>query len=319
MPSSRLISWSWSKSQGEISYFTAIGLSKQHETGNRQYCSALLVVSSIDYLTAADMPMPGGYPRLAALMGAHPDMTAFRRFAYLNYLNLLYLQAELTGLENGLKKQAEADATSEHPENSIYHKDWQTLKESTKTQCGRPTQWHIFLQVRDKLKEYNQAISLQHRIAKLGPPSAQDFKSLQEWMKDPTMGDIYLLGADSDTWENLDASDSDLADIEVSIQRPDGSDMHHNTVYYSYNGVIRLSMLLGTVLASLLPIGSIIILYSIRDVATRLAMIGVFTAMFSFGLGVFTNGRMVEIFSATAAFAAVQVVFVSGSDLALTP
>ncbi|KAI1357465.1 hypothetical protein F5Y08DRAFT_333857 [Xylaria arbuscula] len=288
------------------------------------------------------MPMPGGYPRLAALMGAHPDMTAFRRFAYLNYLNLLYLQAELTGLENGLKKQAEADATSEHPENSIYHKDWQTLKESAKTQCGRPTQWHIFLQVRDKLKEYNQAISLQHRIAKLGPPSAQDFKSLQEWMKDPTMGDIYLLGADSDTWENLDASEfvcfrPNRTDNLVTrfltnklvasyhylvghhFRRPDGSDMHHNTVYYSYNGVIRLSMLLGTVLASLLPIGSIIILYSIRDVATRLAMIGVFTAMFSFGLGVFTNGRIVEIFSATAAFAAVQVVFVSGSDLALTP
>lgn len=41
-------------------------------------------------------------------------------------------------------------------------------------------------------------------IAEFGPPSKQDFKSLQTWMKTPSMGNVYLLGADSDTWENFD-------------------------------------------------------------------------------------------------------------------
>ena len=95
----------------------------------------------------------------------------------------------------------------------------------------------------------------------------------------------------------------DQANVGDLIQKPDTSDIHQNTVYYSQNGVLRLSMLLGTVLASLLPIGSIVVLYSLRDMTTRLAMIGVFTAMFSLGLGIFTSGRTVEIFSATAAYA----------------
>lgn len=162
------------------------------------------------------------------------------------------------------------------------------------------------------------------------------------------MGNIYLLGADSDIWDNFNASELvcfkpnrtanlitrfltnklvtsyhylvgrhfrvwyskfahglgiDQANVGDLIQKPDTSDIHQNTVYYSQNGVLRLSMLLGTVLASLLPIGSIVVLYSLRDMTTRLAMIGVFTAMFSLGLGIFTSGRTVEIFSATAAYA----------------
>lgn len=100
--------------------------------------------------------MPAGYPRLAALMGTHPEMTAFRRFGSLNALNLLYLQAELMSLEIKLQKQAEVDTASGHFENSIYHRDWQTLSEPTKTESGKSTQWHIMLEVRDKLKEYSE-------------------------------------------------------------------------------------------------------------------------------------------------------------------
>lgn len=60
-------------------------------------------------------------------------------------------------------------------------------------------------------------------------------------------------------------------------------------------------MLVGTVVASLLPVGSIIVLYFISSMTTRLVIIGVFTAIFSLALGLLTNGRLVEIFSATAA------------------
>ncbi|KAI0975149.1 hypothetical protein F4678DRAFT_318818 [Xylaria arbuscula] len=283
--------------------------------------------------------MPAGYPRLASLMGAHPEMTAFRRFGSLNALNLLYLQADLIGLENELQKQAEIDAASGHFENSIYDRDWRTLSESAKTEGGGSTQWHTVLKVRDKLKEYNQAICLQQIIAKLGAPSEQDFTSLQQWMKDPSMGNVYLLGADSDVWETFNASElvclkPNKSDSLVTrfltnkivtsyhyivghhFRKPDALDIHQNTVYYSQNGIIRLSMLFGTVLASVLLVGSIVILYSLRTMPTRLTLIGVFTAMFSLGLGIFTNGRIIEIFSATAAFAAVQVVFVSGTSSA---
>ncbi|KAI0435712.1 hypothetical protein F4803DRAFT_567435 [Xylaria telfairii] len=202
-------------------------------------------------------------------MGAYPEMSAFRWFGLLNALNLLYLQAELVGLENKLQKQAKTDAQSKHFEPSIYHRDWQTLSKS-----------HTMLEIREKLKEYNQAIHLQHLIAKFRPPSEQDFRSLQIGMKTPSMGNVYLLGVDSDVWENPDAS-------ELICLKPNKTDSLI-TRFFTNKLITLYHHIIGHH-------------FKVYNMTTRLAMIGVFTAVFSLALGIFTNGRMVEIFSATAA------------------
>lgn len=110
------------------------------------------------------IPPPAGYPRLASLMGAHPETAIFRRFGQLNVLNLLYLQAELTNLENSLHEAIKADSESKNFERSIYSRDWQTLQESVTVEgqkCGGdPTQWNLVLQIRDKLNEYSKATYL---------------------------------------------------------------------------------------------------------------------------------------------------------------
>lgn len=103
--------------------------------------------------------MPEGYSRLASLMSAHPETAVLRRFGYLNTLNLLYLQAELTNLETSLVEAAKADARSGHLERAVYARDWQSLSESlhaTKCDAGNPTQWKIMLHVREKLNEYSE-------------------------------------------------------------------------------------------------------------------------------------------------------------------
>jgi len=41
----------------------------------------------------------------------------------------------------------------------------------------------------------------------MGPPNKQDLAFLQTWMKAPSMGNVYLLGADSDVWETFDPSE----------------------------------------------------------------------------------------------------------------
>jgi len=108
-----------------------------------------------------DLPQPAGYPRLASLFSAHPETAILRRFGRLNALNLLYLQAELTNLENALCEAAESDAKSEQFEISARIRDWQALQDSVTTteaqnNDGRPTQWSLMLQVRDKLNEYSK-------------------------------------------------------------------------------------------------------------------------------------------------------------------
>lgn len=60
--------------------------------------------------------------------------------------------------------------------------------------------------------------------------------------------------------------------------------------------------MIGTTIVSLLLVGSIVVLYLVNSMTTRLIAIAVFTAVFSIGSGFLTNGKMVEIFSATAAY-----------------
>jgi hypothetical protein len=48
---------------------------------------------------------------------------------------------------------------------------------------------------------------LQSFISSNKSPNPQDLQFLQTWMQNPSMGNVYLLGPDSDTWEKPDLFD----------------------------------------------------------------------------------------------------------------
>jgi hypothetical protein len=75
-----------------------------------------------------------------------------------------------------------------------------------------------------------------------------------------------------------------------------------NTVHYADSKVTSIAALFGTVIASLLPILAIVVLYVVTDMPKRLGLLAVFTASFSTSLWFLTEGRPIEIFSATAAY-----------------
>ncbi|KAF2741505.1 hypothetical protein EJ04DRAFT_547840 [Polyplosphaeria fusca] len=279
--------------------------------------------------------MTRGYNVLASFMGAYPEMAIFRRFGALNARNILYLQAEITDLETQLLNAEKSDIESKHQDRSIYSRDWRTLSESLEAADGDSTQWKIFLHLREKLHEYNRAVLEQVQMAKLSPPNLRDLRFLVDYMKVPSMGNIYLLGPDSDIWEKpqledmfavnpkeVDNSLSKMVTVivvdwfhrlvgwRVRMKKPKDEESTPNTVVYSQVGLERISRVMITAMASSLPILSIVVLYVINSMSKRLAMIGVFTVIFAIVLGFLTSGKPIEIFSATAAFAAVQVVFV---------
>ncbi|KAF2659984.1 hypothetical protein K491DRAFT_124748 [Lophiostoma macrostomum CBS 122681] len=278
--------------------------------------------------------MMGGYSTLATLMGAYPEVGIFRRFGALNTRNLLYLQAEVTSLEKQLIDLEKADLESGHPDRSIYSCDWRTLAEPIEVVGRDETQWKLFLRLREKLYEYNTALLEQVQMSKLNLPNLRDLDFLVRYMKTPSMGNVYLLGPDSDIWENPDLPDlislnpkqsdnwvSRAVTVVVAgwlhrfvgriFKKPKDQKHMPHTVSYSYVGLERISRLLMTTVASTLPVVSIIVLYSVSNMSKRLGLMGLFTALFSLVLGLLTNGKPIEIFSATAAFAAVQVVFIS--------
>lgn len=82
--------------------------------------------------------------------------------------------------------------------------------------------------------------------------------------------------------------------------------------YYSGKLVNRIISTVSVVLAALLLEGAIVALYLVKDERVRLGLIAVFTCLFASCVGFLTHARRAEMFAATAAYAAVLVVFVSG-------
>jgi hypothetical protein len=78
--------------------------------------------------------------------------------------------------------------------------------------------------------------------------------------------------------------------------------MYSNTIHYSDSVLTRTGEIVGTMCASMLPILAIVILYFIQSMSRRLGAIAAFTFIFSAVLGVFSNGRRIEIFAATAGY-----------------
>ena len=84
--------------------------------------------------------------------------------------------------------------------------------------------------------------------------------------------------------------------------------------YYPDREVLKVVSMATMSLASLFPIVAIVVLTFVTSRFRRLGIIVGFTLAFSFCLGLFTAASKGEVFSASAAFAAVQVVFVGGDN-----
>ena len=109
---------------------------------------------------AQQQQSPAGYRRLASAMGESPQWAIFKRFGTLNAQNLLYLQAELTSLENKLLEYIKEDQAAIGGDRDKYDRDWETLKASCDNDHPAPgndsKQWKTFLEIRAKLKEYSR-------------------------------------------------------------------------------------------------------------------------------------------------------------------
>jgi len=84
---------------------------------------------------------------------------------------------------------------------------------------------------------------------------------------------------------------------------------------YSGKAILRFTSAVATVVACLLPTVAIAVLSKIHDTGSRLGAIAGLTALFAAGLMILTDAgtSRVEIFTATAAFSAVMVVFVQNT------
>lgn len=265
-----------------------------------------------------------GYRKVAELMAEHEEFAIFRRFRALNMQNLLYLQAEITHLEKDLGDLADRD--SGHPQRLYHNRDWWSLangqSEEDQDQDQDQDQWQKVLQLRKVLEIYNDAVLKQAQLARLDIPSCNQLNFLRLWLQRPQMGNFPLLGLDRTTWNSEHEHDllamratpgGDYFSVWVfdtivplfhrvigeRIKRPDTFDPG----LYSYDDKLLSTIVfsISTIIASVLPICSVVVLYYVQSPDMKLGLAVAFCACFAIALVLLTNAKKVEVFASTAA------------------
>jgi lysylphosphatidylglycerol synthetase-like protein (DUF2156 family) len=85
--------------------------------------------------------------------------------------------------------------------------------------------------------------------------------------------------------------------------------------YYSDRAIQLTGHIIAAILSGILLLGAMACLSLVykRSWHLRLGMVALFTSLFAVVVGLLTSARRTEVFGATAAYAAVLVVYVSGS------
>ncbi|RMZ67702.1 phthalate transporter [Pyrenophora seminiperda CCB06] len=278
-----------------------------------------------------------GYPKIAGRMGLIPETAMFRRFGALNARNLLYLQSDLTRTENKLKKLELQDSQSEKGKKKNYALSHFWLQTASVQRDGDVQQKELVLKLRETLHQYNHALIQQHTILQMGVPDAYDLQNMKAFLESEMMNHGHSLeGADMDTWGSPGQSNDHSPELIVlrarestdnfsrklsswavplftklafksSWQKPNPT---YGALTVREDRVFMITLWITSVIASMLPVVSIIILVTLEKLDQRLAVIAALNALLTVCLLVFTDAKRTEIFSVTAAFTAVQVVFV---------
>jgi len=264
-----------------------------------------------------------GYPALANLMGQHGSMALYKQFADLSAHSLLMQQVELLDLQReldnqqglGLDEKATASMHSQPPNDG---------------------HWQLVLTIRQRLKEYHEAVLRQAAIKNLPKPNEYDTKVLRDWLGREKGGNNFLSGVEDLPW--LESETSDLVAVSSrdfdSITRwtaetlvpwlyrskilkraPISGQEELGLVEWNEATYLRTARGVSVVVSSLIPSLAIVILYFIHNLIARILTAMGLSFVFSIALALSTPARPAEIFAASAAFAAVQVVFIGSTSL----
>lgn len=161
---------------------------------------------------------------------------------------------------------------------------------------------------------------LQRQLLTFDPPDRGNLKLLNRWLSDERHGNFALQGLDKNIWKEgrdllVVKPDAFVGDsftkllqrvlidpfhaLRSSCRQP--PDLENGIYTYAERTTIRIANVVGTAIASLLPISAVVVLCFVRDLLKRLGMVALFTVLFSLALVATTRAKRIEIFAATAA------------------
>lgn len=280
-----------------------------------------------------------GFPRVASKIASDPDKTTiiYRRFDRLSARNLLYLEAELAELE-ALQDQQDADDLLFRKYDDATdrcHRDWNMFKSCANAKNGdgnvlnqlQAEKMALALKIKEKLKEYHEALAVHQTLLNSTPPAHTTIKAMKEWFLDTSS---YSSKPAPRLWGKSAKKYDDVHDL-VALRVPADQDrlsefiinylsvffhtdqQDEQTALLSERSIGKCVAVLSSILSAIVLFGSIVSLYFVHIPYAILGMLGGWTVLFAVCVGWLTNTKRDQIFAATAAYAAVLVVFVSGT------
>jgi tetrahydromethanopterin S-methyltransferase subunit E len=173
----------------------------------------------------------------------------------------------------------------------------------------------------------DHALIQQSMIMKLPEPEKWDLHYMQDYLQTTEMGSLVLLGRDATVWGSTKDRDSYKPDLVALNQRTERDAFSlwaakkavgrlfthffarfvkpspvHGLLGIEATIVYRATYGITSMLASMIPIASIVVLYYVDSMPARLATIAAFNILISLCLMVLAGAKRAEIFAVTAAY-----------------
>jgi hypothetical protein len=177
------------------------------------------------------------------------------------------------------------------------------------------------------LHHQDQALVHQSTVLNYPDPGKWDLHHLQNYLQSPEMGPLALSGEDATIWGSVldrKSHKPDLVALRPRAKKDAFSEWAaentifnlfkcgcarfmkpsrvHGTVGYEDTTIYRITYWITSILASLIPIASIVVLYCVNSMPARLGVIAVFNVLVSVCLMAFANAKRAEVFAVTAAY-----------------
>ncbi|CAN9453960.1 unnamed protein product [Alternaria alternata] len=180
-----------------------------------------------------------GYPGFAKLMGQdfNEGSGIFKQFAELNARNLLYMQAELLCLEQELDAITHMDENGNDPTTKNFARSVSEMRKASNS-----SQWDKILEIRKKLREYNDCLLQQARVSKLDRAQVYDSRWLRYWLQHEEGGRGFLEGCELRAYDELEQPDL------IVVSNKSSNDKF--TQWLELSLVPRLPVVLKKILAS---------------------------------------------------------------------
>ncbi|KAI0097825.1 hypothetical protein GGR51DRAFT_552845 [Nemania sp. FL0031] len=257
-----------------------------------------------------------GYRNYARFVASEDDFFILRRFGSLSVRIALFLQDEIAVLENELD---EIDKMNSRKDSADVHNG--SFRQDNQIQHDRITILH---KIRQRILKY--------KMKKLQTPRRQDIRSLRNWHHNHDHAAISpeeqeYLGHENDLFSVVQKDKTPLRKFidnsrrlrTLSIWRLKNQDSpDHERGVVSYYSDKRINTFASGVVVSLgiiLLLAPLWILYALQSSALKLAVITVFITTFLIILSFAMVAKPFEVLGATAAYAAVLMVFLQfGGD-----